>query len=48
VIKMIGLNEKLKDIYKTYKDHENPPVPIKKIKKYLRLSGVSLEDEDTI
>jgi len=44
VIIMSGLNEKLKDIYQTYKDHENPPVPVKKIKEYLKLSGVFLEE----
>ena len=41
---MSGLNEKLKDIYQTYKDHENPPVPVKKIREYLKLSGVLLEE----
>ena len=44
---MSGLNDKLKDIYQTYKDQKNPPVPVKKIKEYLKLSGVSLEDDDT-
>jgi hypothetical protein len=44
VMIMSGLNEKLKDIYHTYKDHENPPVPVKKIKEYLKLSGVLLEE----
>jgi hypothetical protein len=37
---MLTLNEKLKDIYMTYKDHENPPVPIETIKEYLELEGV--------
>lgn len=41
-----SLNEKLKDIYKTYKDYENPPVPVKKIREYLELSGVNLEEGD--
>ena len=44
VIIMSALNEKLKDIYQTYKDHENPPVPVKKIKECLKLSGVLLEN----
>ena len=39
--------DKLKTIYKTYKDDENPPVPIKEIKEYLELSGVELEEDDT-
>ena len=42
------LNEKLKDIYKAYKDEKNPPVPVKEIKEYLKLSGVELEEDDTI
>ena len=45
---MSELNEKLKDIYQTYKDHENPPVPVKKIKEYLKLSGVSLEEDGAV
>jgi len=45
---MSGFNDKLKDIYQTYKDHENPPVPVKKIREYLELSGVSLEDDDAV
>ena len=43
---MYSLNEKLKDIYMTYKDHKNPPVPIGTIKEYLELEGVLLEDEN--
>ena len=39
---MSSLNEKLKDIYITYKDVANPPVPIDIIKKYLELEGVLL------
>lgn len=35
--------DKLKDIYQTYKDYDNPPVPVKEIKEYLELSGVELE-----
>lgn len=45
---MSDLNDKLKDIYKTYKDQENPPVPVKKIKKYLKLSGVHIEEDDAV
>ncbi|MDI9435695.1 MAG: hypothetical protein QM396_06785 [Euryarchaeota archaeon] len=41
-----SLVEKLKDIYKTYKDHENPPVPVEKIREYLELSGVDIEEGD--
>lgn len=41
---MSKLNDKLKDIYQTYKDHDNPPVPVQKIKEYLQLSGVSLDE----
>lgn len=40
---MDTLNEKLKDIYMTYKDHENPPVPLDTIKEFLELEGISLE-----
>ena len=36
VMIMSGLNEKLKDIYHTYKDHENPPVPVKKNKRVFK------------
>ena len=42
---MLSLNEKLLDIYITYKDNENPPVPIETIKEYLELEGV-LSDEN--
>jgi hypothetical protein len=41
---MSRLNENLKDIYITYKDHKNPPVPLEIIKEYLELEGVLLED----
>lgn len=37
-------NDKLKSIYQTYKDDENPPVPINKIREYLKLSGVKLDE----
>lgn len=40
------LNDKLKNIYQTYKDQENPPVPIEIIKEYLELCGVKLDDSD--
>ena len=43
---MSTLNEKLYDIYMTFKDHDNPPVPISTIKEYLELEGVTLEDEN--
>lgn len=41
---MSNLDEKLYDIYLTYKDHENPQVPIDTIKEYLELQGISLEN----
>ena len=41
---MSTLNEKLFDIYITYKDHVNPPVPINTIKEYLELEGFSLDE----
>lgn len=44
---MLSLNEKLRDIYNTYKDSLNPPVPIEVIKEYLELEGVFLKDENT-
>jgi len=37
------LNDLLKKAYKCWKDIENPPVPIKTIKEYLELEGISLE-----
>jgi hypothetical protein len=40
-----SLNDKLKDIYHTYKDLDNPPVPVDLIKEYLELSGVELRDK---
>jgi N-acetyl-beta-hexosaminidase len=39
--------DKLKDIYKTYKDKKNPPVPVKDIRDFLELSGIPLEEDDT-
>jgi hypothetical protein len=39
-------DRKLKAIYYRYKDKKNPPVPVKKIKKYLELEGIKLDDED--
>ncbi len=48
MICMSGLNDKLKEIYHTYKDHKNPPVPVKKIKEYLKLSGVQLEEDEAV
>ncbi len=44
----MGLNDKLKDIYQTYKDEKNPPVPVKEIKEYLKLFGVELEEDDMV
>ena len=44
-IRMSTLNEKLLDIYITYKDDINPPVPLETIKEYLELEGV-LTDEN--
>lgn len=43
---MSSLNEKFYDIYRTFKDHKNPPVPIDTIKEYLELEGVFLDDEN--
>ncbi len=43
---MLNLNEKLKDIYMTYRDHENPPVPLKAIREYLELEGVELDESE--
>jgi len=45
VIIVIGFNDRLKEVYKTYKNHNNPPVPIKRIKEYLELSGVTLDED---
>lgn len=44
---MSKLNEKLIDIYYTFKDYDNPPVPIETIKEYLKLEGISLEMNET-
>jgi len=43
---MSTLNEKLLDIYMTYKDDSKPPVPIDTIKEYLELEGIPLEDDN--
>jgi len=43
---MTSLNEKFYDIYMTFKDHKNPPVPIETIKEYLELEGVLLDDKN--
>ena len=40
------LDKKLKAIYYQYKDQKNPPVPVKKIKKFLELEGVPLDEEE--
>lgn len=42
--KLSTLTDKLLDIYITYKDDENSPVPLDTIKEYLELEGISLED----
>lgn len=39
---MDDLNKKLIDIYHTFKNQANPPVPLKTIKEYLELEGISL------
>ena len=41
---MPNLNEKLKDIYITFKDVENPPVPLEIIREFLELEGVLMDD----
>ena len=46
MICLSSLNDKLKDIYFTYKDEIKPPVPINDIKKFLELEGVFLEDNN--
>jgi len=43
---MLNLNEKLKDIYMTYRNHENPPVPLDTIREYLELEGVELDESE--
>jgi hypothetical protein len=40
------LDKKLKAIYDQYKDQKNPPVPVKKIKKFLELEGVPLDEDE--
>lgn len=42
---MSQLNDKLLNIYITFKNDENPPVPIETIKEYLELEGISLDDK---
>lgn len=44
----MGFIDKLKDIYHEYKDDENPPVPVKDIREFLELSGIPIEDDDTV
>lgn len=41
---MSKLDKKLLDIYMTYKDHDNPPVPLDIIKEFLELEGISIDD----
>lgn len=40
------LNKVLKKVYYTYKDDNNPPIPIELIKEYLAPEGVNLEDNN--
>lgn len=42
---LFHLNKKLKEIYFTYKDHPDPPVPLKTIKEFLEGEGIFLGDE---
>jgi len=44
MISMSNLNDKLIDIYMTFKNHKNSPVPLDTIKEYLELQGVSFDD----
>jgi len=39
-------NDLLKHFYFSYIDKENPPIPLKTIKDYLELEGVTLENND--
>jgi hypothetical protein len=41
---MSSLNEKLLDIYMTYKDQKNPTIPLATIKEFLILEGVNIDD----
>jgi ribosomal protein L21 len=43
---VMKFDRKLKVIYYKYRNKKNPPVPVKKIKKYLELEGVLDEDDD--
>jgi len=40
------LDKKLKAIYIKYKDQKNPPVPVKKIKIFLELENVPLDEDE--
>lgn len=35
----------MKRAYHTFKDYDNPPVPIDDIKEYLKLEGVQLDEK---
>ncbi|CEL23994.1 hypothetical protein [Methanobacterium formicicum] len=37
---MSDFTNRMRDIYITYKDDENPPVPIDLIRDYLKLEGI--------
>lgn len=41
-----SLNDKLKDIYMTYRDDINSPLPLDVIKEFLELEGVVLEENN--
>jgi hypothetical protein len=38
------LNKLLKKAYNKYQNDPNPPIPLKTIKEFLELEGISLED----
>lgn len=40
------LDEELKEFYNENKEKKNPSVHTKKVKKFLELEGVSLEEDD--
>lgn len=40
------LDKKLKAIHNQYKDQKNPLVQVKKIKKFLELEGVPLDEDE--
>lgn len=48
-LKVIYMSDTLIDVmkraYHTFKDYDNPPVPIDDIKEYLKLEGVQLDEK---